>query len=93
LQGLALNSWYSCLHLLSAGITGKYHEVQLVCEWHHLFACLFWNRGFHVVVSGYPGAHCARLCIELTEIHPPGSASWVLGLKVCATTLGKDYLS
>ena len=51
-----------------------------------LFVCLFSETGY-LSMSDYPGTHFVdQAGLELRNL--PASASWVLGLKACATTPG-----
>jgi hypothetical protein len=54
----------------------------------YFFFGVFWNR-VSLCSPGCPGTHFVdQAGLELRN--PPASASWVLGLKVCATTPGRN---
>jgi hypothetical protein len=68
------------------GITGNGFLISLVMHFCSSFCgCLFWDGVPLCNRPGCPGTHFVdQLALEFRN--PPASASWVLGLKVCANT-------
>jgi hypothetical protein len=63
-------------------LSSPQHTILFVC----LFGWFFWDR-VSLYSPGCPGTHSVDQA-GLKLRNPPASASWVLGLKACATTPG-----